>query len=212
MPVIQSEGELKTHLKEQIDFLQRSAKAYDEGYTSEAKRIAMVLRILLHDTSSSTSLMTLLNKKKIKFYNTASTYCAGNLATMRLINIGMGVKDGKPFASYHAPLDNRPPTVNVNRKSDFDQWWNETVIIDLCKNEFSRKNLVLNVCNKDGGAHIDPELNQAYADLTRFNSLGWEFGNPDRKFSLTEPELANIRQICHEVLKTFKDEFPEYFV
>ena len=43
-------------LREQIGFLERSSAAYDEGYHDEAKRIAVVVRVLLHDTQSSHSL------------------------------------------------------------------------------------------------------------------------------------------------------------
>jgi hypothetical protein len=217
MGTTQTEQELKKHLKEQIDFLQRSANAFDDGHTSEAKRIATTLRVLLHDTSRSKSLLTLLGKKRMKFYNTAVEYDSGLAPNMKLIQIivrGHGDKnkgEGEFFddAHYRAPLDNFPPNIDTNKKTDFLQWWNQNVIIDLKKNKFSRRDLVLYVSNKDGGAHIDPKLNNEYADLTRFNSLGLSLisNNVEKEFS-TSPELASIRQICHEVLKSMKDEFP----
>jgi hypothetical protein len=230
MSTPQTEQELKEHLKEQIEFLQRSAKAYDEGYTSEAKRIATTLRVLLYDSTPSNSskssklsrpsrsLLTLLGKDRMKFYNTAMEYDSGIASNMKLVYIvvrGRGDKDKGECevfddAFYRAPLDNLLPDTDVNRKTEFRQWWNQIVIIDQKKNKFSRKSLVKNVSNQDGGAHVDPELNDAYADLTRFNSLGWALisNNIEKKFS-TNPELATIRQICHEVLKSLTDEFPE---
>jgi hypothetical protein len=51
--VKQTEEELKSHLKEQISFLRNSAKSYDEGQISEAKRMAGQIRILLHDSENS---------------------------------------------------------------------------------------------------------------------------------------------------------------
>lgn len=211
MTISQSDADLKNHLKDQIGFLQRSAESFDAGYTSEAKRIAVILRILLYDSNGCTSLLKQLSKKNIKFFNTSSTYSGGLVSTMRLVNIGSIVKDGKNTVFYNAPLDNRPPSVNVNQRTDFDEWWNETVIIDQKFNKFSRADLILKVCNKDGGAHIDPKLNNAYAALTRFNSLGFLSVDSEGEKPLTSPELANIRQICHEVLKTFRVEFPELF-
>ena len=66
------------------------------------------------------------------------------------------------------------------------------------------------MANEDGGAHIDPKLDAAYADLTKFNSLGYVLISDNReKPFLIGAELASIRQICHEVLKTLADEFPE---
>ena len=61
--VDQTEDEFKRHLREQIQFLLRSSQSYDEGFTSEAKRIAVIIRVLFHDTQKSTSLLTLLQKK-----------------------------------------------------------------------------------------------------------------------------------------------------
>ena len=50
MKIFQTEDELKDQLKDQIDFLIKSSKAYDEGFTSEAKRISNLIRILFYDT------------------------------------------------------------------------------------------------------------------------------------------------------------------
>jgi hypothetical protein len=214
MKVSQSEEDLKKHLKEQFDFLQLSAKSYDLGYTSEAKRIATTLRVLLHDTKSSKSLLTLLGKKGIKFYNGAEDYEAGLAPKLKLVSVtiqGEGNQINNAF--YKAHLDNWPPSGDKNKKTEFLQWWNQIIIIDQKKNKFSRKDLILIVSNQDGGAHVDPKLDAAYADLTKFNSLGWVLisDNREKSFSIG-PELANIRQICHEVLKTLRDEFPELLI
>ena len=76
---------------------------------------------------------------------------------------------------------------------------------------YSRRELVENVANTDGGAHVDPDLEEAYMDLSRNNSLGWLFsdGNIDEAFG-GRPELACMRQIAHEVLLTLKENAPEY--
>ena len=80
----------------------------------------------------------------------------------------------------------------------------------------TRKDIITNVCNKDGGAHLDEKLNGVYSDLTRNNSYGHRYfsrdiqGNILRDEDIKGAELASIRQITHEVLKSFKDEFPEY--
>jgi len=213
LSVKQSEKELLGHLKEQIGFLQRSADAYDNGFTDEAKRMATTIRVLVHDTQKSTSLLTALGKKDIPFYSTAATIDNGkSMSTHRLVALKLSSNQGKSEASYYAPLDDRPPYVDVNKKMVFRLWWNEIIIIDKLRNEFSRKDLVLSMSNKDGGAHIDPELDDAYAALTRYNSLGWTASDSKGiNRNLDGAELANIRQICHEVLKSLKDEFPEFF-
>lgn len=205
-----SEEDLKKHLNEQFLFLQNSAKSYDLGFTSEAKRIATTLRVLLHDTNKSKSLLTLLGKKKIKFYNSAEEYESGLAPKLKLVSLTLrGEGNHINDALYKAHLDNWPPSGKIE-KTEFLQWWNQIVMIDLKGNKFSRKALVLAVSNRDGGAHVDPKLNAAYANLTKFNSLGWILISDNReKPFLVGPELANIRQICHEVLKTLMDEFPD---
>ena len=171
--------------------------------------MAVVIRVLLHDTQKSTSLLTLLKKKGMLFYDTALDYDPRNLLpTMGLIMMRLG-PDG---AAYVPPLDDGPPVRCLKGKIPFEKWWNKIVFVDTKGNKLTRKDLVLAVSNNDGGAHVDPKLDEAYADLTRFKSLGWVFVSEgvEKDFS-TRPELASIRQITHEVLKSLKDEFPEYF-
>jgi len=207
--VQQTEDELNSHLKEQIEFLRRSSQAYDEGFESEGKRLAVVIRVLLHDTQNSTSLLTLLRKKDILFYDTSLDYDSRNLAsTMGLIMMRVGPNG----ARYVPPLDDGPPVRYSKAKIPFEEWWNKIVVVDTKGNKLTRKDLVLAVSNKDGGSHVDLKLNIAYADLTRFNSLAWKFiQNGVEKDFATKPELASIRQMSHEVLKSLKDEFPEHF-
>jgi len=43
----QTRKELLVHLNENLDFLKRSAAAFDSGYTAEAKRLAVTIRVLV---------------------------------------------------------------------------------------------------------------------------------------------------------------------
>lgn len=204
----QTKEDLKSHLKEQIQFLLRSGQSYDEGFTSEAKRLAVVIRVLLHDTRRSISLLKLLEKKNILFYDTAYEYDPYNLApTTALVMMGVGPEGAK----YIPPLDDDMRAHLNDRKVSFEKWWNKIVIADTNGNKLTRKDLILSVANTDGGAHIDPKLNKDYATLTKFNSLGWKYVSGEVEEDLLGSELASIRQINHEVLKSLKVEFPELF-
>jgi hypothetical protein len=207
MKIKQTKEDLKHHLREQIDFLLRSAKAYDEDYISEAKRLAVAIRVLLHDAKWSTSLLKQLKKKDISFYDTALDYDPKNPVSTTLVMIKLG-----PEGGYVPPLDKGPPERYIKGKISFEDWWNKILFADEQNNKLSRKDLILSVSNKDGGAHVDPELNGAYADLTHFKSQEWKFIYEGReKNSATQIELASVRQIAHEVIKSLKDEFPDYF-
>jgi hypothetical protein len=207
----QTREELLGHLKDQIAFMKQSASSYDNGFEDEAKRLAVVTRVLVHDTKNSTSLLTLLNKKNIKFYDSSIPYYPENLLSYNgLVMMRISTHEG---GSYVAPLDDGPPTRSRTKKIPFDMWWKDMIVLkDQNGKTFTRKDLVLTVANKEGGTHIDPNLDQAYANLSRFHSMGWKFskGGVAENFK-NSPVLPSIRQITHEVLKTLKDEFPELF-
>jgi hypothetical protein len=179
--------------------------------------MAVVLRVLLHDTDHSKSLLKYLGKKDMLFYDTAMDLNPGNLlpeATLIITQIRTGPGGG---GKYVAPLDEGVAVhLYGDRKLSFDDWWNKKVVKDPKNRVMTRKNLIINVCNKDGGAHLDEKLNGVYSDLTRNNSYGHRYfsiddqGNTIRDEDIKGAELASVRQITHEVLKSFKDEFSEH--
>ncbi len=69
----------------------------------------------------------------------------------------------------------------------------------------SRSDLILNVADSDGGAHVDPDLDEAYMDLSRHNSLGWILKEGDVTRPFPAPVMACVRQIGHEVLVTLRE-------
>ena len=205
---VQTRDELLDHLQDQIAFMIQSASSYDNGFEGEAKRLATAIRILVHDTPQSTSLLTQLDKKDILFYSSASNYDPLSLIT---VNCLTAMRMGPNGADYVAMLDNLPP--GRWKKMSFDRWWKREIMYrDSARNTFSRKGLVLTVADKEGGAHIDRKLDQAYANLSRFGSLGWKvvMHGVETSFNNT-PVFPSIRQIAHEVLRTLKGEFPELF-
>lgn len=191
----QTEGDLEEHLREQLEFLRRSADAYDQGFDGEAKRLAIAIRILIHDTSNSHSLLGQLGMRCGDFHSLCLPHDPSNLTPHGgLVFIGLADKD----AECMAMLDDVP----VKRLLPFDEWWNEVVFVDDTKEKLTRKQLVLAVANQDGGAHVDPGLDETYARLSRQNSMGWMHVGPEGNRPIPRPERAAMRQIAHEVLKT----------
>lgn len=60
----------RNHLSKQLGFLGRSCEAYDAGYIDEAVRIATVIRVLVHDTNRSNSLLKHLGATTINLLST----------------------------------------------------------------------------------------------------------------------------------------------
>src|SRR4051794_24926166 len=66
-----TQDELRQLLSEQVRLMRRSAKYFDEGDESEAKRLATHIRVLVHDTKASHSLLGLLGvKASMRFVDT----------------------------------------------------------------------------------------------------------------------------------------------
>jgi hypothetical protein len=209
----QNERELTRNLVEQIHFLVTSAISYDKGDHLEAKRMAVTLRILLHDTKSNKSLLGLIKLKNILWIDTVDVdynYPQANLVySFGLFRIKFDCPSGRvPWL-----IPNGTPAGNLNR-SEFNKWWDRPVIIVPIEGErlcFSRKNIILNIANTDGGAHVDSSLEQDHVRLSRGNVFGLIATKNGIDYPLINPELPSIRQISHEVLLTLQNEAPQFF-
>lgn len=194
----QTNDELLQQLEEQLSFIDTSSNEFDKENFSEAKRLATNIRILLHDTGSSTSLLQQLGyKNKIYYRDSATDYDPRNLMSHHGL---VGLKISNNHSSYYAGLSERDYTFKT-----FETWWNKVIIVDKNKKQFTRKKLVLALANQDGGAHVDPELDKAYDDLSRNNSVGWVHSNGTDSTPILKIELFSIRQIAYELVSSIED-------
>ena len=201
---IQSEKELQQHLRDTIQALELSSRSLDGGFEGEANRLAAAIRVLVNDTGSSKSLLGQLGQKSIQFYETS---IPRDPRTMITYNGLAAIELTPEGAKYVAVLDMLPPAFRP-RWVSFDEWWNGVIFVDQKGSETSRKGLILAVANKDGRAHVDPVLDEKYADLSRRNSLAWRFSSPRGDVPLEGPEKAAVRQITHEILKSLNPKMP----
>ncbi|WP_077369198.1 hypothetical protein [Anaerosalibacter sp. Marseille-P3206] len=195
-----STDDFMKHLKSQVKFIELSSKSYDEGFEDEAQRLATTIRVLFHDTNKSTSLLSHLKvKNNIYLLSSVTPYIPANLSPylgLLSLKITSGIS-GEYEPSFYS--DNHMP----NKWLLFKDWWNE-IVLDDKENLFSRKELILRVSNKDGGAHVDEELNESYANLTKSNSIGWKYTFQNTSYDFNNnPAYACIRQISQEVLISF---------
>ena len=232
----QTDEDLRNHLCDELRFLRASAASFDGGQEGEAKRLATTVRVLLHDTKQSESLLQQLKlKQAIGMYNTAHPFNPNNLAphqglvvmrmdvppnvggslTVTLLGEGQPYTDAppdKPRARVaYVPRVHMPDGPWAPTRVPFTTWWEEIVIKDRQGNVFTRKDIVLAMANKEGGAHVDPKLDEAYAKLTRFHSQGWQV----RTDTIRQPPdnslvAASVRQIAYEVLVSIEQSFPKF--
>jgi hypothetical protein len=195
MKTPQTTSDLQNHLAEQIAFLESSCAAFDNGQEVEAKRIAVQLRILFHDTKNSKSLLGQLNMLNGTFVDTSTKPIAGSVVahnSLAYVEVGAAVR--------YIPMLERVAVKNVT----FMDWWNGVIFVDNNNDELTRAKLVLTIANQDGGAHVDPALDKVYADLSRNNSLGLTKHSPAGEEPMPGPERAALRQIAYEALKSIK--------
>src|SRR5687767_1688890 len=116
----QTRADLEQHFEEQFQFLETSAKLYDGGATSEAKRLASTLRLLLHSSKNSHSLLRQVGRGDILFFDTSRDLNLDNLLPeFGLVEIRL-TSSRKP--EYVARLDLNPYGHAVGL-IPFEAWW-----------------------------------------------------------------------------------------
>ena len=191
----QSVDEIERHFAEQLAFLNKSCDAYDSGDDAEAKRLSATLRLLLHNTRKSRGLVVAKGLGSIRFFDTADDSIPGNYApTFGLVVMRLGAG----WNRYWPRLFQGKTGPVWFRK--FDEWWNHPVISIPDQFELTRRDLVLTMADQDGGAHVDPAIEERYYRITRENALGITAGEPAS--DIPQIETASIRQIAEEVRRS----------
>lgn len=188
--------EIEQHLMEQLGFVSSSCLEFDNGKFHEAKRISVALRIILHDTSKSKSLLRQLTLDQRPMLDTSAPLVMGEiLGRTALVGTYLGGQSGSGF---FAPLDD-----SIRKSSiPFPNWWKQVVLDDQRGRQLSRKGLITTMANKDGGAHVDSDIDDTYHRIKE-DSLGYRFGSLDNVYISKNLHYFTIRQIAHEVLRSF---------
>jgi hypothetical protein len=202
--VPRSKEDLKNELNDQLEILRTSCIAFDNGAEAVGKSIATSLRVLLYSHKQSRGLLDQLGYRSDKFISSCEKFDENNIAPR--INL-LAINVTSTAVTWIPKATDDPQCVD-SRKLAFVDWWSEIIARDgMCKT-FSRMDLVMNVADTDGGAHVDPDLVESYMDLTRGNSLGYKFGEKNIPF-VGRPVLTCMRQIAHEVIATLRANAPE---
>lgn len=138
---------LHEQLKRQITFLRNSISLYESGCREEAIRMGVVMRVLFHDTSNSTSLFKQLGiKDTLQVVTTAKSVELESLGRIDFGELMGGMIFGNELE--YTAVEQNVPTISAT------DWWGQPVFI-RDERLITRRQIVLAAAHKDGGAHVD---------------------------------------------------------
>ena len=196
--------ELQDQLIRQLDLLGYYIKGREEQ-PNLSLPIATAVRVLCHDTKSQKSLLNQLGMKSIQcFQSTPFLESSDNKAPFcGLVYVRLNFDK-----AWFDPKFNAQKQGHDFDKFSFDNWWNMVIIRDYEGRQLTRKDLVLEVANRDGGAHVDSGLSETYYSISRKHSLSWTFyKNNEPPEPVRGIEQASLFQIAHELLCSFKSNY-----
>lgn len=190
----------RVKLREQLQYLANSCDAYDAGHKSEAIRMATVARILIHDTGSSTSLLSHLSANQIPLLSTITGQPDPNMKFFH--GMGMAYENSDGTRCLIPSFNICPTKTMIPAKS----WWEETVFVLEGGEVLTRKSIVLAAANQDGGAHVDLKVkDNNYHTLATDGAAGTYLRATDSGYvtaTASNLHLVALRQMGFELLNS----------
>lgn len=207
------------HLDDQMGFLDDSCVRYDAGVRREYKRLAAAIRILVHDSDASTSLLSRIGLKSVMPWVDGSR--PGEPTRVREQRLNGVIPVVSMLTVHHVEM----ASIDVVRDVyiapafmaedlgrlwvGFSYWWGSPRIYGVPDIALSRRDLVLHVANKNGGAHVDDLPRELHA-IDREGAAGGLLSNlPGKTARDDSPVPAAIRQIAEEVRFTIRSTLHE---
>jgi hypothetical protein len=198
---------LNESLAEQVDFLRASAERFDAGHQHEAKRLALTIRVFLHDTDGSKSLLEQLGLKSALAFLDTRTRWGPPVGVQKQIGwppgmvvLSMSTGGSTTFrAELGSDQESEPGEVN------FNDWWDEPLLVSKDGTSRNRRRFILGAANQEGGGHVEPKPSAWWRDLRDGTWIGAvKVDGPAGEVPLSDLAPAVIRQIAHELLGTLE--------
>lgn len=220
--VKRTEDSFNEIFKIQLEELQDACEQFDNGKTGKRIIIASILRILLKDTKSMSSVLTQYcnwkgtEKSKLSFLNTADANIPGSFCHWDIENVsnttflvsdvymGLVNKKVRGLENGDVSLDFKPLFASKAGMSItwtlFEDWYEQVVYKDGA-HELSRKKLIECIAEQDGGSHLDPSYEEEYGEFLKRDSLHICINGQTAVFE-NNPAFESLRQIAYEVLES----------
>jgi hypothetical protein len=188
-------------LQEQLGFIQRSCSAFDQGAEDESLRLATALRVIFHNTSNSVSLISHLG-----------------YSNRTMLSSSRGHRNWKDYLAAELDFTSSHPVKMIPMLGDefitlpLTRWWENEPVFVHNGQDYVRRKIILSAANKDGGAHVDAQLEAYYESLCEgkyavgiTSDITYPGAPPFSQGVTIFPKnahLALIRQFAHEALAT----------
>lgn len=201
--------ELQEQLIRQRGFLRSRGEAFDAGNIDEAWALSPTVRVLVHQTDKSSSLLGQLQLQgQMRFLDTGSPVADqwfrkpdGSL-TQSINMLGAGllyIKITDDLANWYPRLDTDPGTWS---RIPFEKWWNQPILRSWSRPNrlWTRRTLVLALANKDGGAHVDPDIDEDFDCVLRRHAGRYIIAAAGGQLNVqASPVPPSVRQISYEL-------------
>jgi len=186
-------------LEEQRHLLRKSINDVAAGDLVEAVRIAAIIRVLVHETGSSKPLLKQLtsNYLELAILDGREPHAARDHMVLRF---PVSMKLSPESVSFNPDLDTAGAALSILGK-----WWETPCLILPGLGGFSRRELVLGLANKEGGAHVDPNVSKRYQQLMGYKSI--QMG-PQHALSPLNVSRLMVAQAGVELLDCIERKFP----
>lgn len=203
--IYKNKYELLKILDWQISLLKDTCTLFDKGKEYQALTLANLIRLFVHDTNNSTSLLKQLDLKQVEFISAKIEPSSRSKSWASLYMISTNhekkIAESTPRFKIRGYYDSLHPNSDYHRVN-FETWWEETIEITHPL-EFSRKNYILYIANKDGGVHVDESSTYlGYSHLIEKSSFV-KVG--DELYYSENTHFTIIRQIAFELLQTITE-------
>ena len=216
MEYYRSKTELFQALNEQITFLSDECNEYDKGNIQYYKKIALSLRVLLYNTQNSISLLKQLSHEFVftipDFIDISTTEGSlPNVGSTSFVRASLIISILEHYPDSENVLIPKPIEIVIGKRYPFrafKTWFTKNIVLLVNEKLFlTRKEAVCLVANKDGGAHVDPKLNEILALLNRNAAvpLKVQIQNEIYYSKIDEILGATIRSIAEETLYIFRN-------
>lgn len=196
------DGEIKNRFDEQLKYLSYAASGYDNGDHSLIKMATPALRSLFLEQKFGKTLIEQLKIGLKAPFQSSVAFGPKTVLFSGPVFVGWQISQSQPKLTAEYLPACYQPTAPRSHSISLENWWSGRLVI-LNDKSITREMLVRYVANQDGGAHVDPELNEEYDNLLR-GLYSWTYSQFSIEIQVEDLHLALVRQVVHETIRSFQ--------